>query len=175
MLGLARAWERRSLRALSGPFNERSLDLADPDALSALAGDRSDCVHRGAVAPAHQQRRHGCSPVGPPAQQDASAIARTVSLNVAAPLILPARFAAQIGRPCDPPRLRRCGASCVSGAGASIARRPAALDQHASGVAHRAIPAVRICKDSPRPSARHAMQEVRAPGRYFCCASASSR
>jgi NAD(P)-dependent dehydrogenase (short-subunit alcohol dehydrogenase family) len=170
VLGLARATNADLAARYPELFCERSLDLADPDALlSALASAPLTAFVAGAPSLLLINNAGMLQPVGPLAQQDASAIARTVSLNVAAPLVLSSAIAAQMaGRPLRILHVSS-GAARHAYQGWSIyCATKAALDQHANGVALDKNPAVRICALAPGVVDTDMQTEVRAlPAEQF--------
>ena len=95
--------------------------------------------------------------------QDAAAIARTVSLNVAAPLMLTSGIAAQMkGRPCRVLHISS-GAGRHAYPGWSIyCATKAALDQHASVIALDQSPGLKICSVAPGVVDTDMQTEVRA-------------
>ena len=164
VLGLARSGNADLAARFSGRFDEIGLDLADPDALRAtLAGDRVTAFIASAPSLLLINNAGRLQPVGPLAQQDASAIARTVSLNVAAPLILSSAIAAQMaGRPCRILHVSS-GAARHAYQGWSIyCATKAALDQHANAVALDRDPSIRICSVAPGVVDTDMQDEVRA-------------
>lgn len=170
VLGLARSGNTDLAARYPELLREIALDLADPGALlAALAGDTMTAFVAGAPSLLLINNAGMLQPVGPLAQQDASAIARTVSLNVAAPLILSSALAAQMaGRPCRILHVSS-GAGRHAYPGWSIyCATKAALDQHANGVALDKSPGVRICALAPGVVDTDMQTEVRAlPAEQF--------
>lgn len=170
VLGLARSGNTDLATRYPDLFNEIALDLADSDALlSALAGEAVTSFIADAPSLLLINNAGMLQPVGPLAQQDATAIARTVSLNVAAPLILSSAIAVQMGgRPCRILHVSS-GAARHAYQGWSIyCATKAALDQHAKAVALDGDPDVRICAIAPGVVDTDMQTEVRAlPAEQF--------
>ena len=170
VLGLARSGNTDLATRYPDLFNEIALDLADSDALlSALAGEAVISFIAGAPSLLLINNAGMLQPVGPLAQQDAIAIARTVSLNVAAPLTLSSAIAAQMaGRPLRILHVSS-GAARHAYQGWSIyCATKAALDQHAKAVALDGDPDVRICAIAPGVVDTDMQTEVRAlPAEQF--------
>ena len=170
VLGLARAANADLAARYPDLFHEIPLDLADSDALlAALSGDTVTAFVAGASSLLLINNAGMLQPVGPLAQQDAAVIARTVSLNVAAPLILSSTIAAQMGgRPCRILHVSS-GAARHAYQGWSIyCATKAALDQHAKAVALDNDPCVRICAIAPGVVDTDMQTEVRAlPAEQF--------
>jgi NAD(P)-dependent dehydrogenase (short-subunit alcohol dehydrogenase family) len=135
-----------------GRLQEVELDLAD---LSALTGWLADGAPGRFFAGADRvllvNNAGMLAPVGPLADQDAGAVARAVSVNVAAPLMLAAAFAAASAHVAD----RRIvhissGAARNAYPGWSIyCATKAALDHHARAVALDDNRGLRICSVAP--------------------------
>ena len=170
VLGLARSGNTDLATRYPDLFNEIALDLADSVALlSALAGEAVISFIAG--APSHLLINNAgmLQPVGPLAEQDHALIARTVSLNVAAPLVLSSAIAAQMaGRPLRILHVSS-GAARHAYQGWSIyCATKAALDQHAKAVALDDDPDVRICAIAPGVVDTDMQTEVRAlPAEQF--------
>jgi benzil reductase ((S)-benzoin forming) len=106
------------------------------------------------------------APVGPLADQDAGAIARTVSVNVAAPLMLAAAFAAQSAGIADR-RIAHISSGAARNAypGWSIyCATKAALDHHARAVALDENHGLRICSVAPGVIDTDMQAEIRNTG-----------
>jgi NADP-dependent 3-hydroxy acid dehydrogenase YdfG len=103
-------------------------------------------------------------PVGPLETQEAMAIARAVSVNVAAPLILSAAVAAATSHVTDRRVLHvSSGAARNAYPGWSVyCATKAALDQHAQAVALDHSPALRICSLAPGVVDTEMQSEIRA-------------
>ena len=170
VLGLARSGNTDLATRYPDLFNEIALDLADSVALlSALAGEAVISFIAGAPSLLLINNAGMLQPVGPLAQQDASTTARTVSLNVAAPLTLSSAIAAQMaGRPLRILHVSS-GAARHAYQGWSIyCATKAALDQHAKAVALDDDPDVRICAIAPGVVDTDMQTEVRAlPAEQF--------
>ena len=160
VLGLARSGNTDLATRYPDLFNEIALDLAGEAVTSFIAGAPSLLLINNAGM---------LQPVGPLAQQDASTTARTVSLNVAAPLTLSSAIAAQMaGRP-----LRILH---VSSGAASIARRRPRATSTPRPSRSTAIPtsgSVRLRPASSIPTCKPKSAPCRPSN--FRCASASSR
>ncbi|MFT3848432.1 MAG: SDR family oxidoreductase [Propionivibrio sp.] len=170
VLGLARSGNPGLAARYPELFQEIQLDLADPDALLAvLAGSTVTAFVAGARSLLLINNAGMLQPVGQIAQQDGAAIARTVSLNVAAPLILSSAIAAQrAGRPCRILHVSS-GAGRHAYPGWSIyCATKAALDQHANSVALDKSPGIKICSLAPGVVDTDMQTEVRAlPAEQF--------
>lgn len=173
VLGLGRsahptlATRERSLSAAR--FTETALDLADPAALERwLASCALRQFAQGAQCVLLFNNAGTVDPIAPLGGQDASAIARAVTLNVAAPLMLANALASDeaSGHAQD----RRIvhissGAARNAYAGWSIyCATKAALDHHARAVALDAPPAVRICSVAPGVVDTGMQATIRATG-----------
>lgn len=163
VLGLARSGNAELVARHPALFSEIALDLADAAALlEVLAGETVTRF----VASAHSllliNNAGMLQPVGPVATQDPRAIAGTVSLNVAAPLILTSAIAAQLGE--RPYRVLHVssGAGRHAYPGWSIyCATKAALDQHAHAVALDKSPGLKICSLAPGVIDTDMQSEVR--------------
>jgi len=135
-------------------FSETALDLADPAALERwLASGALRQFAHGAQCVLLFNNAGTVEPIAPLGAQDAHAIARAVTLNVAAPLMLANALASGVASG-DVPERRiahiSSGAARNAYAGWSIyCATKAALDHHARAVALDARPAVRICSVAP--------------------------
>ncbi|HKT96448.1 MAG TPA: SDR family oxidoreductase [Paraburkholderia sp.] len=135
-------------------FEQVALDLADPAALERwLASGALRQFAHGAQCVLLFNNAGTVEPIAPLGAQDANAIARAVSLNVAAPLMLANALASSEA---SGAALERrivhisSGAARNAYAGWSIyCATKAALDHHARAVALDATPAVRICSVAP--------------------------
>lgn len=154
VLGLGRG----SNAALSGTgtarFSEAVVDLADPAALETwLASGAFDAFIEGADCVVLINNAGTVEPIAPLGAQDAGAIARAVTLNVAAPLMLANALAAS--RAPNENASRRIvhissGAARNAYPGWSVyCATKAALDHHARAVALDAPAGVRICSLAP--------------------------
>ena len=170
VLGLARSGNTDLATRYPDLFNEIALDLADSVALlSALAGEAVTSFIAGAPSLLLINNAGMLQPVGRVEMQDAAAIARTVSLNVAAPLMLTGAIAAQMnGRPCRVLHISS-GAGRHAYPGWSIyCATKAALDQHASVIALDQSPGLKICSVAPGVVDTDMQTEVRAlPAEQF--------
>lgn len=171
VLGLARQPNPMLQARFPAQLASVTLDLADTQALAVwLAGDALTDF----VADANQalliNNAGTVQPVGPPGGQGAAAVARAVSLNVAAPLMLADAFVAAT----TSARERRIlhvssGAARSAYAGWSVyCATKAALDQHARAVAEDRVPGLRICSLAPGVIDTDMQLEVRSsPDTHF--------
>ena len=178
VLGLARSGNAALAARYPALLTEIALDLSDPATLlAALAGETVKDFVASAQSLLLINNAGMLQPVGRVEMQDAAAIARTVSLNVAAPLMLTSGIAAQMkGRPCRVLHISS-GAGRHAYPGWSIyCATKAALDQHASVIALDQSPGLKICSVAPGVVDTDMQTEVRAiPPNSSRCASASSR
>lgn len=145
-------------------LREVALDLADPAAVVAwLAGSalQDFLGETGEVLLINNAGTLG--PVAPAGRQEAAAIARAVSLNVSAPLLLANALAARPGA------LRilhvSSGAARDAYPGWSIyGATKAALDHHARAVAQEGRPGLRICSLAPGVVDTDMQAEIRKLG-----------
>jgi NAD(P)-dependent dehydrogenase (short-subunit alcohol dehydrogenase family) len=152
VLALARQGNPALAAAHGGLLTEVAIDLADAAAAArwlasgALAGWLADATSALLVNNAGV-----VSPVAPPGSQGADAIARAVSLNVSAPLVLSDAFVAATGHLADRRILHvSSGAARAAYAGWSVyCATKAALDHHARAVLEDALPGLRICALAP--------------------------
>jgi len=150
-----------------GRLQEVELDLADLAALTAwLADGALGRFVAGANRVVLVNNAGLLAPVGPLASQDAAAIARAVSVNVAAPLMIAAAFAAQTAHVAD-----RRVAHISSGAGRNAypgwsiyCATKAALDHHARAVALDDNASLRICSVAPGVVDTDMQAEIRGAG-----------
>jgi len=164
ILGLARSGNATLAAQYPSLLTEVALDLSDPAALLAtLGGEAVESFVAGAQSLLLINNAGMLQPVGRVEMQDAAAIARTVSLNVAAPLILTSAIAAQLGgRPCRVLHVSS-GAGRNAYPGWSIyCATKAALDQHARAVALDQSPSLKICSVAPGVVDTDMQTEVRA-------------
>ena len=164
VLGLARSGNAALAARYPALLTEIALDLSDPAALlAALAGDTARDFVASAQSLLLINNAGMLQPVGRVEMQDAAAIARTVSLNVAAPLMLTSGIAAQMkGRPCRVLHISS-GAGRHAYPGWSIyCATKAALDQHASVIALDQSPGLKICSVAPGVVDTDMQTEVRA-------------
>ena len=164
VLGLARSGNAALAARYPALLTEIALDLSDPATLlAALAGETVKDFVASAQSLLLINNAGMLQPVGRVEMQDAAAIARTVSLNVAAPLILTSAIAAQLGgRPCRVLHVSS-GAGRNAYPGWSIyCATKAALDQHARAVALDQSPSLKICSVAPGVVDTDMQTEVRA-------------
>lgn len=164
VLGLARAGNHALAARYPRLLRELSVDLSNPEALARTLAEGALRDFSVGAEPLLLINNAGMlQPVGPVAMQDTAAIARSVSLNVAAPLMLSAAVAAlAAGR-----ELRilhvSSGAARSAYAGWSVyCAGKAALDQHARAVALDASPGVKICSLAPGVVDTDMQGEIRA-------------
>ena len=164
VLGLARSGNAALAARYPALLTEIALDLSDPATLlAALAGETVKDFVASAQSLLLINNAGMLQPVGRVEMQDAAAIARTVSLNVAAPLMLTSGIAAQMkGRPCRVLHISS-GAGRHAYPGWSIyCATKAALDQHASVIALDQSPGLKICSVAPGVVDTDMQTEVRA-------------
>ena len=164
VLGLARSGNAALAARYPALLTEIALDLSDPATLlAALAGETVKDFVASAQSLLLINNAGMLQPVGRVEMQDAAAIARTVSLNVAAPLMLTSGIAAQMkGRPCRVLHISS-GAGRHAYPGWSIyCATKAALDQHARAVALDQSPSLKICSVAPGVVDTDMQTEVRA-------------
>ena len=164
VLGLARSGNATLAARYPALLTEIAIDLSDPAALLvALAGETVQGFVTSAQSLMLINNAGMLQPVGRVEMQEAAAIARTVSLNVATPLILTSAVAAQMaGRPCRVLHVSS-GAGRHAYPGWSIyCTTKAALDQHARVVALDQSPGLKICSVAPGVVDTDMQTEVRA-------------
>ncbi|MDR5854224.1 SDR family oxidoreductase [Caballeronia sp. LZ062] len=167
ILAISRKRNAGLAASCSGRLHEVELDLADLPALDAwLADGALGRFIAGADRVLLVNNAGMLAPVGPLAHQDASAVARAVSVNVAAPLMLTAAFAAASADAAD----RRVvhissGAARNAYPGWSIyCATKAALDHHARAVALDDNGGLRICSVAPGVVDTDMQAEIRGTG-----------
>ncbi|SAK59469.1 KR domain protein [Caballeronia temeraria] len=135
-----------------GKLHEIELDLADLSKLGEwLSGDALSRFVSGAQRVLLINNAGVLAPVGGLADQDPAAVARAVSVNVAAPLMLAAAVSRISGKSTDT-RIAHISSGAARNAypGWSIyCATKAALDHHARAVALDGNPALRICSVAP--------------------------
>jgi benzil reductase ((S)-benzoin forming) len=152
VLGISRNRNAELEKQFPGALQQAAVDLGDSTALARwldsgalqhfIAGGRQVMLINNAGT---------VQPVGPIASQDAAAIARSVGLNVMAPLMLAGAVAAA-GRDAGEVRILHVSSGAARNAypGWSIyCATKAALDQHARAVALDQTPYLRICSLAP--------------------------
>ena len=171
VLGLARQPNPTLQARFPAQLASVTLDLADTQALAAwLSGDTLTCFVTGGEQVLLINNAGTVQPVGPPGSQGAAAVARAVSLNVAAPLMLADAFVAATPAARDRRILHvSSGAARSAYAGWSVyCATKAALDQHARAVAEDRVPALRICSLAPGVIDTDMQLEVRSsPDSHF--------
>lgn len=167
VLALSRSRNPALAARHAGRLEEVELDLADLAGLETwLAGDGLRRFFAGAHTVLLVNNAGMLQPVGPIEGQDAGAIARAVSVNVAAPLMLASALAAASSEAQD----RRIvhvssGAARNAYPGWSIyCATKAALDHHARAVALDPNRALRICSVAPGVIDTDMQAEIRATG-----------
>jgi len=152
VLGVSRS-RHPSLAAQAGDrFAEIELDLSDTSAVATwLAGDTLRSFVDGASIVLLFNNAGIVDPIGPLDAQDPALVARAVSLNVAAPLMLSAALVQAVSAPTECRILHvSSGAARNAYAGWSVyCATKAALDHHARAVALDANRALRICSVAP--------------------------
>ncbi|MCW7538081.1 SDR family oxidoreductase [Aquabacterium sp. A7-Y] len=167
VLGLARGRDAALALRFPETLRQVELDLADPAALAAwLVNSDLPTYLADAQTVLLINNAGTLQPVGPLPAQDPAAIARAVSLNIAAPLMLSAALAAwATGRPGLDLRIVHIS----SGAGRNAypgwslyGATKAALDHHARAAALDATPGLRICSLAPGVVDTDMQAEIRA-------------
>ncbi|MFC4703215.1 SDR family oxidoreductase [Paraburkholderia caffeinitolerans] len=158
VLGLGRSAHptlaARKPSSSAAQFQQAALDLADPDALERwLASGALRQFAHGAQCVLLFNNAGTVEPIAPLGAQDAGAIARAITLNVAAPLMLANALASSeaSGKAQDCRIVHiSSGAARNAYAGWSVyCASKAALDHHARAVAQDARSGVRICSVAP--------------------------
>ncbi|MGE5945593.1 MAG: SDR family oxidoreductase [Betaproteobacteria bacterium] len=152
VLGLARTAHPDLGARYPGTFSQVSIDLADSEALAAWLGQHPlERFFADADAGALVNNAGLLEPIGPLGDQGSAAIARAVTANVAAPLILGDAFVAAT-RPLADRRILHvssgAGRSAYPGWSVYCATK-AALDHHARAVALEQIAGLRIVSLAP--------------------------
>lgn len=152
VLGLARQPNDALQTRFPAQLTSVALDLANAQALADwLAGEALTEFVAGAEQALLINNAGTVQPVGPPGVLGAAAVARAVSLNIAAPLMLADTFVTATASACE----RRIvhvssGAARNAYAGWSVyCATKAALDQHARAVAEDRVSGLRICSLAP--------------------------
>lgn len=165
VLGIARHANDRLARTHGAALEQVGLDLADAEAV--VAWTRGDSLARflsGSSVAVLVNNAGIIQPVGPLQVQDLGIVASAVALNVAAPLVLSAAFAAVTETVPDRRILHissGAGSNPYSGWSVYCATK-AALDHHARAVALDQIPAMRIGSVAPGVIDTDMQAEVRA-------------
>jgi NAD(P)-dependent dehydrogenase (short-subunit alcohol dehydrogenase family) len=152
VLGMARAAHPDLGHERPELFEQVAIDLADPQAVMRwIDGGRFDAWLSDASTVMLVNNAGVVEPIGPLHTQALSAVALAVSLNVTAPLLLSAAFAARQQPNADCRILHvSSGAGRRELPGWSVyCATKAALDHHARAVALDATPGVRICSLAP--------------------------
>ena len=165
VLGLSRGTDAALAARFPGLLEQVPLDLSDPGALAGwIDGGQMQRFLAGSELALLVNNAGVVSPIGPLPLQDGAAVATAVALNVTAPLLLSAAFAAAS----DAASERRV-LHVSSGAGrtpypgwAVYCATKAALDQHARCVALDATPRLRICSLAPGIIDTGMQSEIRA-------------
>ncbi len=157
---------------LAGRFGDRlvefPLDLGEAAALTALIGSSAWASFVRGGGPRLLVNNAGVlAPIAPPGRQGANAIARAVSVNVTAPLLLCDAFVAATSDSADRRVLHvSSGASRSAYAGWSIyCAGKAALDQHARAAAEDAVSGLRVASVAPGVIDTRMQDTIRATGR----------
>lgn len=163
VLGLARQANPGLAQTFGARFCDVALDLADPHALADWLASPAFARFIDGADPLLLINNAGAlRPVGPLAGQNLADIATTVSLNIAAPLMLAAAVAARA-----PAEVR------IAHISSGAARNPypgwsvycatkAALDQHARAVAADGNSTLKICSIAPGVIDTDMQAEIRA-------------
>lgn len=167
VLGLGRGVHAELASRHPERFSQAVVDLADSAALERwLAGDTLDAFAVGAQCVLLFNNAGSVEPIAPLGAQDPIAIARAVTLNVAAPLMLANALAAT---PSLSAGTERRIVHISSGAGRNAypgwsvyCATKAALDHHARAVALDAPTGVRICSIAPGVIDTGMQQTIRA-------------
>ncbi|MDR3098535.1 MAG: SDR family oxidoreductase [Paraburkholderia sp.] len=159
----------RGQQASAAQFREAALDLADPAALERwLASGALRQFAHGAQCVLLFNNAGTVEPIAPLGAQDAGAIARAVTLNVAAPLMLANALASlEASGHAQDRRIVHIssGAARNTYAGWSVyCATKAALDHHARAVALDAPLALRICSIAPGVVDTGMQATIRATG-----------
>ena len=170
VLGLARTFSDEMQARCPGLLSQIEIDLADAGALGNwLAGSALRHYLAGDNAILLINNAGVVQPVGTLLDQDPLAVARAVTLNIAAPMMLSAAVVALSAG------AERRILHISSGAGRNAypgwsvyCATKAALDQHARAVALDAVPGVRICSLAPGVIDTDMQAEIRAtpPDRF---------
>ena len=165
VLGIARHRHQELGAAHADRLQQVQLDLADSDATSTwLASDALRRFLEGSETALLVNNAGLLQPIGPLQTQDASAVARAITVNVAAPLVLSAAFVAATARTRDRRILHiSSGAGSSAYAGWSVyCASKAALDHHARAVALDRTPGLRIASIAPGVIDTDMQAEIRA-------------
>ncbi|WP_394781586.1 SDR family oxidoreductase [Undibacterium sp.] len=168
VLGLARAGNDALAQRFPDTLKQLALDLSDTAALTAwLAGGVLQDFIGDDTSAVLINNAGMLQPVGSLHTQDLAAIARTVSVNVTAPLLLAAAFAAaakDAGKVTDARILHVSSGAGRSGtAGWSIyCATKAAVDNHARAAALDEAPGLKICSLAPGIIDTDMQAEIRA-------------
>lgn len=165
VLGVARDGNAPLAAAHPGLLHEVSLDLGDVMALEAwLAGSELTDFFRNRATVLLINNAGTLQPMGPLHRQDPTAVARALTLNVAAPLALSAAIVRATPKAAEHRILHvSSGAGRNPYPGWSVyCASKAALDHHARSVAADAVPHVKICSLAPGVIATAMQAEIRA-------------
>ena len=170
VLGLARTFSEAMQARCPGLLSQIEIDLADANALGNwLAGSALRHFLAGDNAILLVNNAGVVQPVGTLLDQDPLAVARAVTLNIAAPMMLSAAVVA-LSQGAERRILHvSSGAGRHAYPGWSVyCATKAALDQHARAVALDAVPGVRICSLAPGVIDTDMQAEIRAtpPDRF---------
>ncbi|MCC6071985.1 SDR family oxidoreductase [Massilia sp. GCM10020059] len=164
VLGLARTFSDAMQARCPGLLSQIEIDLADANALGNwLAGSALRHFLAGDNAILLINNAGVVQPVGTLLDQDPLAVARAVTLNIAAPMMLSAAVVA-LSQGAERRILHvSSGAGRNAYPGWSVyCATKAALDQHARAVALDAVPGVRICSLAPGVIDTDMQAEIRA-------------
>lgn len=165
VLGLARKTHAQLAQQFPATLQQVELDLADTAALTKwLAGDALARFLEGSETVLLINNAGVVQPVGPLTAQSSDAIARAVSLNIAAPLMLAGALVTA-----TPAARERRILHISSGAGRNAypgwsiyCATKAALDHHARAVVLDKLPGVRICSLAPGVIDTDTQAEIRS-------------
>lgn len=152
VFGIARNSNERLAARFPDRFAQVTLDLADAAAIQRwLQTGAVGAWLSGAEQALLINNAGTIAPMGPPALQDPGEVARALTLNVTAPLMLAAAFAAAGAGVADRRILHvSSGAARKPYSGWSIyCASKAALDHHARSVAEDKVAGLRICSLAP--------------------------
>ncbi len=165
VLGLARAGNAALAQSFPDTLQQAALDLSDTVALTAwLASGALQDFIGDSKSLVLINNAGMLQPVGAIQTHDLAAIARTVSVNVTAPLLLAAAFAAAAGHADDKRILHvSSGAGRNATAGWSVyCATKAAVDHHARAAALDQTLALKICSLAPGIIDTDMQAEIRA-------------
>jgi NAD(P)-dependent dehydrogenase (short-subunit alcohol dehydrogenase family) len=152
VLGLARRPNPELAARFPGTFSQVEVDLADPVSLERWLNDGALAAYLSGSGSALLVNNAGIvQPIGPPGTQPLADIARAVSLNVSAVLMLSSAFVQAAGSAVERRILHiSSGAGRNATPGWSVyCATKAAVDHHARAVALDRVAGLRICSMAP--------------------------